>query len=74
MISQTGAGGGRRQPIIWPKFPDNYMKMKEIESGGGAHPRRSLLIRQCKTSYRFQWRIGVGGGSSFQQRLCQIID
>ena len=64
----TDGGGGRRQPIIWPKFPDNYMKMKEIE-WGGAHPRRSLLIRQCKTSYRFQWRIGVGGGVKFSTKI-----
>ena len=39
-ISQGGTNPkGGRQPIIWPKFPENCMKMKKIgPSKGGARP------------------------------------
>ena len=66
-------GGGRRQPIIWPKFPDNYMKMKENESRGG---RASLTLPLNPPMQGFvPFPVADrGGGVSFQQRLCQIID
>ena len=36
---------GGRQPIIWPIFPENCMKMKKFGAGGGARPSRPPLKR-----------------------------
>ena len=45
------------QPIIWPKFAENYMKMKKIGPRGGTRPKFYYvdppLIRNSKA--RFYW-------------------
>ena len=35
--------GGGCQPIIWPTFPENCMKMKKFWAGGGMHPSHPPL-------------------------------
>ena len=36
-------GRGGRQPIIWPIFPENCMKIKKFWAGGGGRvPRNSM--------------------------------
>ena len=40
--SQRGRG---RQPIIWPTFPKNCMKMKKFGVGGASLPLRSATVR-----------------------------
>ena len=38
----TNPKGGGRQPIIWPIFPENCMKMKKFWAGGARVPRAPL--------------------------------
>ena len=46
-------GGGGRQPIIWPIFPENCMKMKKIwPRGGGARPLRPPLDPPLYPNYK----------------------
>ena len=65
-LRQAAEGGGR-QPIIWPIFPENCMKIKKIWSKGGtslAAPLRSATgIHQL---HRNQGRYRI-----FRKRGCQ---
>ena len=42
-------GDGGRQHMILPKFPENCMKLKEFEPGGGVQ-NFTMYIRHCRTS------------------------
>ena len=50
---------GGHQPIIWPIFPENYMKMKKFWARGGRE------IRHCLES----WRIFPGYGERYSPTL-----
>ena len=47
--------GGGCQPIIWPDFAENCMKMKKIgpRVGGGGRFRQILLFRSANEMYVF---------------------
>ena len=43
---------GRRQPIIWPNFAKNCMKMKKVEQKVGAHVQNfTMLLYRSVTVY-----------------------
>ena len=42
-----------RQPIIWPDFPENYMKMNKIGSGGASK------ICLCRSATEFKNKLNI---------------
>ena len=47
---------GGRQPIIWPIFSENCMKMKKFWAGGGARPSRPPLDPPLVSTFSLKGR------------------
>ena len=65
---------GRCQPIIWPNFPKNWMKMKKFGSGGGHKPKILLCgstteaVEALITLQYVKWYLFVKWGEQHTER------